>query len=308
MKNKKWTAEEKELLRNLYGTMPTKELAQKFNRSVAAIQREATNQNLKISDEQYTQVTGKRRWTLEDDLFIKENYTFLKSEEIAKHLNRSGYSVRKRVQHLGLAKPQCKWTEDKENFLENSWGKKKVSTISKRLNISVDATIKKAKKMNLGSQDNASGEYLSIPDILNIIEMPSNTLYSHIKKGYIKVSKFHITKKTFRYRVSYSDFMEYLESHIESYAIKQESIFFLKAISVNVQTLSDNMQTTELPDWLKYKIKHNYRKNSKPIRPWSKKEELSLLDSYHEGLSINELSNKFNRSRNGIRCKLKKII
>ncbi len=61
---------------------------------------------------------GKRKWTEEENKYIKDNYNNMLSREIAEHLNRSLNSVRKHAEWLGITHPAKIYSCD-ERFFQN---------------------------------------------------------------------------------------------------------------------------------------------------------------------------------------------
>lgn len=81
-----WTEEEKETLKELYGEVPTEELAEEFGRTVNAVRIRAHMLGASESDQ------GKL--SEDDKQYIRENLGKKTIEEIADNLDVASYTVR----------------------------------------------------------------------------------------------------------------------------------------------------------------------------------------------------------------------
>ena len=60
-----------------------------------------------------------KRWTNEEDLFVKNNYGNMTCSEIGERLMRTKMSVRKRLEFIGLSKSPNKYSYKKDYFKKN---------------------------------------------------------------------------------------------------------------------------------------------------------------------------------------------
>jgi Holliday junction resolvase len=108
-----WTEEEDRILRELYPTTDTEELAQRLGRSRHAVNRRAASLGIR-KDPEFVRLVktlswrkGKKKemlWTKEEEeelrrLYLEEG---LPVEEIARRLNRTESAIRNRVRFLGI--------------------------------------------------------------------------------------------------------------------------------------------------------------------------------------------------------------
>lgn len=94
-----WTAEELKLLKELYPTSPTDELAQRLNRSVAAVKHRAYSLGIK------RQSWCDKLWTAEELEMLRTLYPNCKStREVAAKIGRPWGSVRQIASNLGISK------------------------------------------------------------------------------------------------------------------------------------------------------------------------------------------------------------
>lgn len=95
MSRKRWTEEEEEYLRNNYENKTNKELAEKLNRTVGAVQKRA--EKLKIA-----QKRKKQSWTKGEEEYLIKNYKYKTNKELARELERTATSVARKKHDLEL--------------------------------------------------------------------------------------------------------------------------------------------------------------------------------------------------------------
>ena len=106
-KIKKWTKEEKDIMKNYYSSMPLDEICKLLpNRKRDNIIAKA--KNLGIKSYEYLQ----KHWSEEDLEFLISNYKNMTDEEIANTLNRSIDSIRGKRDYLKLFRPVKKGVYD----------------------------------------------------------------------------------------------------------------------------------------------------------------------------------------------------
>jgi hypothetical protein len=102
-----WTAEEDaqviaSLRRNNKLQDVANELEDKLSRSWGAIMNRARILSQDMPD--FQKATTRRRWTAEDDQYLRDNWGQRTPQEIAEHLKRSEGAVKMRVSVLGFAR------------------------------------------------------------------------------------------------------------------------------------------------------------------------------------------------------------
>jgi len=90
-----WTAEECQFVEDNYGVMPTEEIAETIGRSPYAIECQASRMGLKVDPG--------RRFSEEEDEFIRNNIRSMGYSHLAKKLNISVTILTRRVHELGVA-------------------------------------------------------------------------------------------------------------------------------------------------------------------------------------------------------------
>lgn len=199
MSNKKWTDGEISYLKNNYSSKTDEEIGKILKRSSGAIEAKRSILGLKkrtklsISDKDkqiilnsnltYSEIADKfsitseqarslfrynteanylhtnKRWSLEEDRFLLENYNSMSDSKIGEHLNRTTVSVLKRRKRLDLIResriidnPSEKtWSDEEIMFLCSNIDKLSYDEISKKINRSIRAVMVKASKLGIVS-------------------------------------------------------------------------------------------------------------------------------------------------------------
>ena len=142
--SKGWSAGEIEFLKKNYSTLKMCELAKNLKKSIIDIHAQAVALKLSRVKKVSVPVTEKvthNFWTKEETKFLKENFSKLSIEEIAKRLNRSTGSISGKASWLNLTSANKKsgkrtrktWEQNEINYLNENYGKKSVKNIAKYL-------------------------------------------------------------------------------------------------------------------------------------------------------------------------------
>jgi len=134
-----WSGNEKNLLVELFPTIPNEEIAERIGRTLDAIASKARKMKLRKMD----------FWSEEEDQLLKKLYKELSYEQMAQRLGRSRGATQIRVIVLGLECKVNNWTEDEIDFLIKSYQKMKYHEIAKKLGRTWTAVAAKAEKMGL---------------------------------------------------------------------------------------------------------------------------------------------------------------
>lgn len=105
----------------------------------------------------------RKLYSAAEDAFIWEHYRTTPHKDIARHLERTLFSVRKRADRLGLLKPIKRWTETEDEFIRDNIGGT-LTWVAKNLGRNYTETSERARKLGLQFQRTAyhehSGGYL----------------------------------------------------------------------------------------------------------------------------------------------------
>lgn len=189
--SERWSQKEIAFIQKEYGRMSIAEIAQKLGRSAVAVQlkggklglqrkvRQPTGKEIawivanlgrvsmddmsrrldvsisavqKIAKEhEYAPKAHLRRWTGEEDEFIRKNYASMTSKEIGAAIDRSVDMVSWRTRKLGLTdgaqRKQLRWTAAEEKILIASVGKMDRVEIARRLDRTVRAVEGRVEKL-----------------------------------------------------------------------------------------------------------------------------------------------------------------
>ncbi len=120
VKRSAWTKEEEEIVLKHYGTMPVKELQEKYlpNKTVPAVSGKA--RSLGITS------TGSTFWTEKEDEILKKYYGKIPNKELKeKYLpDKTASAISHRAKRLGIKSVQAKeaWTKENEEIIRKHYG------------------------------------------------------------------------------------------------------------------------------------------------------------------------------------------
>ncbi len=96
---------------------------------------------------------GGKKWDLVDDSTLRVWCDQENCEQLAERLGRSVYSVKSRLQTLGIKKkniyPKKTWTKEMETFLKSRAGRQSPKSIAKNLGVSRKVLILKASRLGV---------------------------------------------------------------------------------------------------------------------------------------------------------------
>lgn len=123
--------------------------------------------------------TRGRKWSEEDDQFIRDNFGEMSYKEMAEHFGVSYTSVQARAnKHLGLKNYEYKkWTDEEIHFLKDNYPDKLGHYCSEKLGRSFHATHKMVKKLNL--KPNWKHKYVSREGYIVLCHDRDNKIAEH---------------------------------------------------------------------------------------------------------------------------------
>lgn len=302
---KRWTKEEIKYVTENYGKILVKDIAESLDRTQPSVQRKITGLGLAMSDDEYQKMTGKTRWTEEEEQALREHYGRGNVKYLSELLGRNEDQIRKKASLIGITKDYHKWTEEEENYVINSWGMRSTKIMAKKLNLTEDAVKLKAHALNLRQQHTAYGEYYTVADLSELLGVGKKTVYYWVETDKISYSKLKVGRSQ-RIRFSVENIMEFMEKHPKRYDTRKIDWSIIKTFFYKTRTKDGDVVVYDiLPEWLEAKIAEDNSKATKEIRNWTTKEELRLQDLIERGHSIAEISKKLRRTEDSIRGKLR---
>ena len=230
-----------------------------------------------------------------EELYVNQG---LKQHEIAKKLRTSQTNISyhctkyklKETKKLQKKFKYKHWTEDEEAILIDMYGMHSYGKIAQRLQRSETAIIQKARKMNLGSPQQAS-EYINMSELGECLGRSKSTIKRWIKLKGLPHSKRIISKKEKMYRIDVQKFWKWA----------YENINLMKWELYTRNSLGKE------PEWLDKKIKEYNSKNKTKVTEWTETEIANLELWYKQGVEIKEIGKRLNRTPTAVDIRLTRI-
>lgn len=233
-----------------------------------------------------------RRWTPEEEQYIRDHWKTQSEAEMAEALDRPEGAVRTKRRELRCS-TQKVWTPEEEQYLEEHWGSVSIPGIAKKLNRTVNAIKIRAFRLGLGGVLDA-GDYVSFNQLMLTITDNSQS-YSYQMQSWVKNRGLPVhTKRVDKctWRVVYLDeFWKWAEKH-------RSFIDFSKL---------EPLALGKEPDWVPEQRRKDFQAFSLQRKdPWTPEEDQRLqhlLKQHKYGYA--ELSEILRRSEGAIvrRCR-----
>lgn len=132
-----------------------------------------------------------RFWTDKEIEFLENNYNIFSNTELSKKMDRSLYSIEKKLKRLGLKKSSrslsMKWSDDDINFLKENYSKITNKELSEILRRSPKTILNRASKMGLSKDKNHLSKVAKIRYEENKNNLNNNKTEDIIYKHYCKL-------------------------------------------------------------------------------------------------------------------------
>ena len=133
-----------------------------------------------------------RRWTSEEEQYIRDHWKTQSDAEMAAALKRMEGAVRAKRRDLRCS-PQKTWTPEEERYLEDHWGTVSIPGIAKTLERTVSAIKVRAERLGLGGVLD-SGDYVTFNQLMLTLTDNSQS-YSYQMESWVRRRGFPIHTK-----------------------------------------------------------------------------------------------------------------
>ncbi len=141
-----WSEKEIQIMYKYQGVKTLKEVAEIVGRTKVAVKHKAERLGIKyLSEKDY--------WSEDEEFYLKNNIKYLTYKQLAKKLNRTVCSVKKKVYSMGISETKQvtnkPWSESEVAYIERNYSIYPASVIAKKLNRSVSAVKHKASRLRV---------------------------------------------------------------------------------------------------------------------------------------------------------------
>ncbi|WP_129703773.1 MarR family transcriptional regulator [Priestia megaterium] len=288
-KNQKiWTKEEDLFLTKQYGQLTFQRIGEHLNRSKESVNKRIIRLNLRSEEN-----CLRKKWTTEQDTFLKENIDIMNNREIGNHLDKSPSSVATRIKILKLARKETlrRWTGQEDEYLLKYYGSKSLEHISRRLQRSIPALESRLSRLGVYGVRAYTGN-ITVYELASCLQIDVHTIYKWIQK---KELPHKITRaKTRKFvGVKVSAFWKWAEQNKKL---------------LNFSRIPRNTLLPE-PDWVRKQRKYDYYNRPKyEKKQWTEEEDARLWYMfYEEGCTQQEIGQLIGRSRYGVQRRLNRL-
>ena len=288
-KNQKlWTKEEDLFLEEQYGQMTFQRMGEYLNRSKESVNKRIIRLNLRSEEN-----CLRKKWTTEQDTFLRENINIMNNREIGNHLGKSPASVATRIKILKLARRETlrRWTKQEDEYLLKYYGSKSLENISRRLQRSIPALESRLNRLGVYGVRAYTGS-ITVYELASFLQIDVHTIYKWIQK---KKLPHKITRaKTRKFvGIEVSAFWKWAEQNKKL---------------LNFSKIPTNTLLPE-PDWVRKQRKYDYYNRPKyEKKQWNEEEDARLWYMfYEEGRTQQEIGQLIGRSRYGVQRRLNRL-
>jgi predicted DNA-binding transcriptional regulator AlpA len=280
--------EEDLFLKKQYGQMTFQRMGKHLNRSKESVNKRIIRLNLRSEENRL-----RKKWTTEQDTFLKENIDIMNNREIGNHLDKSPSSVATRIKILKLTRRETlrRWTNQEDEYLLKYYGSKSLKHISKRLQRSIPALESRLNRLGVYGVRAYTGS-ITVYELASFLQIDVHTIYKWIQK---KELPHKITRaKTRKFvGIEVSAFWKWAEQNKKL---------------LNFSKIPTNTLLPE-PDWVRKQRKYDYYNRPKyEKKQWTEEEDARLWYMfYEEGRTQQEIGQLIGRSRYGVQRRLNRL-
>lgn len=202
-----------------------------------------------------------KRWTQEEEDFLKANYKTMSYQEIGLFLGKKTTQVQSKRNNLNLDSKFDKlmrYSKKEMDFINNNYPQLSINTIADKLKIKSKRVKCIIKKLQINVRKTFfKHDYLSISAIKQILNIPVTFLQSLIKCKFIRISLFKTQIRNNVFLVHIDEF-EKIKEFLNNYIHINK---FAENITYSVSTVSYRIKTGKIKDFLKVGSKYFINKN-----------------------------------------------
>lgn len=236
-------------------------------------------------------IQQRKRWTKEEDQFLRDNVKTKSPKDIAGELNKSIHSVYKRIKILKLKEPAYrKWTAEEDEYLINAYGRRGLDKIAKTLGRKEDALMRRLHRLGKVKAKECFG--ITAYELAAAINVNVGSVYRWMNDKGLPFKTSYAKERTF----SLIDIQEFWE-----WAEENKDI-------INFSRIEKHSLVPE-PAWVEERRKLDYYNRPKKERQnWTEEEDERLWYLfYSQGMTYKEIGDLMGRSGRAIQNRLIRI-
>lgn len=240
---------------------------------------------------------GARRWTPEEDDFLRANWQKMSDEEMAEAVGHPLSSTKARRGKLGLChRKGCRgkdWTQEELDYIHEVWGEKTIPQIAKHLGRSIDAVKIKTTRLGYTGQK-WYGNMMSARKVSELLGVDVHAVCDYwIPKCGLKGKKRRLgkSKKTTTI-IMFEDLLVWMEGHQDLWDSRRLELY---ALGFEY-------------DWLVEKRKADALLPVRKAQKWTQEEDARLMAMFKRGgMTYAEMAAELGRPASGVEHRIHRL-
>lgn len=233
----------------------------------------------------------RKRWTAEEDQYLRDNINKKSPKELAEELNKSVNSVYTRAKALDIRKPAYrKWTEQEDEYLISKYGTCELEKIARYLKRDVKSIARRLDRLGFVNVKENLG--VSTYELAAAANVDIHTVYRWMNNQGLPFKTAYSKERTFSV-IDIKDFWKWAEEH--------------KGL-INFSRIEKHSLMPE-PAWVDQQRKLDYyNRPQKEGRNWTEEEDERIWNMfYSQGMAQKEIGELMGRSTKSIQKRLARI-
>lgn len=206
-----------------------------------------------------------KRWTQEEEDFLKNNYKTMSYQEIGLFLGKKTTQVKQKRETLGLCGKNIKerFTKEELDFVSNNYPQISIKNIAEKLEIKqkrVRSIIEKI-KINI-RKPFFKHDYLSIKAISKILDTPITFLKSLVKCKFIRISLFKTEIRSAVHLIHIDEF-EKIKDFLNNFISMKD---FAEKVFFHDTSISNKIKSGKIKNFVKVGVKYFIHKSEIEIQ------------------------------------------
>ena len=233
----------------------------------------------------------RKRWTEEEDQFLRDNARTKMVKEIASELGKSVHSVYKRMKVLNLKEPAYrKWTSEEDEYLINKYGKCELDKIARILKRDKNSLMRRLHRLGKANAKECFG--ITTYELAKALKIDVGSVYRWINDRELPYKKAYAKERTFLV-IDVQEFWDWAEEN--------------KRL-INFSKIEKHVLIPE-PAWVDKQRKLDFHhRPQKERQKWTKEEDERIWQLFYcQGMTYKDIGALMGRSARAVQNRLARV-